>query len=280
MIEKRGWCVLAIGIVCLLASVGSPVLAQEVSDLQANTALLETWFNVEAGRYYDRIDEFFTEDLVRHSAATTALMPDLPIASREQYKVFWRGNVSMFPDYYVTPLMFAADGDRVAFYATFNGTLAETGAHVSVPMMGFAHFDNGLIDELWVEWDNLTWNIQMTTPPETTEVPITSIEDLVGVWRLYGDGWAGFLTITADGTLSYSEPGCQGTFCTDTTVGVVHDGQLTETGSDVYTGCDATYKVFVQVRNGERVALRFEPVGNDCYRERVESYAHIVYRVQ
>jgi predicted ester cyclase len=256
-----------------------PLSAQDSSQAEAHKALLRKWFQVEAGRYYDRINQFFTEDLVRHSTATDAVMPEMQIVNRDAYLEFWGNNVMMFPDYYVTANMVVAEGDLVAFHATFNGTYIKNGNHIRIPMVGFARFEGDLIDELWVEWDNLAWNTQMMGPPQTKEVPVSSIDDIVGVWRLYGAGWAGYLEVTKDGKERYFEPGCEGRLCTDVTQARIENHQLLETGSSAYPKCDARYNAFVIMQGAVRIGLRLEAVGPDCYRERAEAYSHIIYFV-
>jgi predicted ester cyclase len=270
--------ILLLSLMLLTLIIRVPATAQDNTSPEENKALLRLWFDIEAGRYYDRIDEFFTSDLVRHSTATEAVMPDVRIESRDAYLQFWKNNVAMFPDYYVSPLLLSAEGDLAAFYATFNGTYSENGNHVSIPMLGFVHFEGGLIDELWVEWDNLTWNTQMmNTSEEVVEVPLSSIDDLVGTWRVYGTGWAGFVEVNADGSERYFEPGCQGRLCTDTTQAIVENNQLFETGSSAYPHCDARYDGFVLMQGDQRIGLRLEPVGRDCYFERAEAYSHIIH---
>lgn len=160
-------------IVCALllttAVVDSHLFAQSGNDPESNRALLLAWWDAEAEHTYDRMDTFFTEDIVRHSAATSAIMPDMEITNLEVYTQFLQGTAALFPDYRMIPQLLTAEGDYVAFYATFSGTYAPNGNHIEIPMVGFARFDGGKIAELWVEWDNVTWDSQMGTPEQANE---------------------------------------------------------------------------------------------------------------
>jgi predicted ester cyclase len=170
MIMKKGsWLFIAVCALLVFAGViGSPLFAQDANDPEANKGLLLAWWEAEAEHTYDRMDTFFTEDIVRHSAATSAVMPDTVITNLDEYTQFLQGTAAMFPDYRMTPLLLCAEDEYVAFYGMFSGTFAANGNLIEVPMAGFARFEDGKIAELWVEWDNVTWNAQMgEAPPET-----------------------------------------------------------------------------------------------------------------
>jgi hypothetical protein len=267
---------LVIFAVLLLSMLVSPTLmAQDtVSDEAAHKALLLAFWEAEAARDYDRLDEFFTPDFVRHSVATSAVMPPaFAITNRTDYRQFLRDTAVTFPDYYSVPGMLVVEGDYAAFYGLFVGTFAENGNQIEVPIMGFVRFEDNLIDEMWVEWDNLTWNTQMMAQPmEYAFVPITGIDDLVGVWRIYGNGWAWFAEFTADGMTFIGHRDCASDVCAEHEEFTVEGNQIRFLSSQMHPQCqDATYNVFKVMAGDTQVGLRYEPVGEDCHPERSEA---------
>jgi len=276
----KRYCGFLIVIVLLsVMPIGTSVLTQNVDVEEANKALLVEWWEVEAAKDYYRMAEFFAEDVVRHSAATSAVMPPgFEITDLATYQEFLRQTAKMLPDYYMTPIALVAEGDLVAFYATFNGVFLESGNRISLPMMGITRFEDGLMAELWVEWDNVSWNAQMTAPPaEATEAPITGIDDIVGTWRVYSKdyGWARYITFTEQG-IAYPDisRSCMPNNCFDRTEFVIEGDALHFLASEIYADCgEATYTVYVVSQNGNPVGLRFDLVGDDCYTERVEALA-------
>lgn len=260
-------------------SIGPSVFAQNVNQEEANKALLLEWWEVEAAKDYYRMAEFFVEDVVRHSAATSAVMPPgFEINDLTTYQEFLRQTARMLPDYYMTPITLVAEGDLVSFYATFNGVFVESGNRISLPMMGIIRFEDGLMAELWVEWDNVSWNAQMTAPSaETTEAPITGIDDIVGTWRVYSEdyGWARFVIFTEQG-IAYAgaSRSCLPDDCFDRSEFAIEGDAVHFLTSEVYPDCaEATYTVYVVSQNGNPVGLRFDLVGDDCTVERVEAFA-------
>jgi hypothetical protein len=61
-------------VVATLSLLIVPVVAQD-NDLEANKALALAWWEAETAREYDRMGEFFTQDVVRHSVATVSPLP-------------------------------------------------------------------------------------------------------------------------------------------------------------------------------------------------------------
>ena len=64
--------------------------------------------------------------------------------------------------------MLIAEGDKVAAYATFAGTLTgpmgefpATGKSVESKFLSFFRIEGGRIAEIWVEWDNVAFLSQM-----------------------------------------------------------------------------------------------------------------------
>lgn len=258
--------ILVVTILFILASFlvsQGAISAQTNTAPEANKALWLEWWEVEAEHDYSQLDRFFTPDITRHSTATSAILPHYSVTSLVDYQLFLEGTAAMFPDYRIMPVIVTADDDYVGFYGNFVGTFAENGNRLNVPMMGFARFDDGLVAELWVEWDNVTWDSQMNA----IESPAMSIDDVVGVWGITVDNLHYSLEFTVDGVVilglgnNYEEAD---TFS-------VQDGQFTSPSTDNFP-CDVMYNVFAtRDANGSVLNLRFELVGEDCSLNRVEA---------
>lgn len=242
------------------------VSAQSDNNSEANRAWWLEWWEVEAQHDYSQMNRFFTDDITRHSAATNAIMPEAPITNLAEYTAFLEGTAAMFPDYRIIPEMVIAEGDIVAFYGIFDGTFIENNNPMKVPMMGFARFENGLVAELWVEWDNLTWDRQMTA----VESPVESIEDIAGIWRIFNStGSPLSMEITVDGTviLGYTPTTGEGAVGTFT----ISNGQMLNNPGE-YADCEAVYNVYVsRLDTGKIQYIRHELVGEDCWESRIAS---------
>ncbi len=125
---------------------------------------------IDAGRW-DSLDTLVTEDLQRHSNATT-MMPE--ITSREEFKRFEMALHTSFPDMQVIYEEMVAEGDMVAVYATFTGTnigklgeISATGRFVKVKFFAMFRIETGKIAEIWVEWDNISRLIQLGLWPSS-----------------------------------------------------------------------------------------------------------------
>jgi predicted ester cyclase len=248
----------------------SPVTAQ-VAKEETNKALLLAFWEAEAARDYDQFDLFFTQDLVRHSAATSAVMPDTQVTNLDEYVQFLQGTAAMFPDYVLTPQMLVAEGDYVAFYGIWTGTYVENGNFIAVPMVGFARFQDGKIAELWVEWDNAVWNTQMMaeTPLQPVETPISSVEEVVGVWNVLFQGETFRMELTQDGQVHVG---------TKVFPDYISQGKFAIEGNQIHwlageDNPEAFYNVFVTKLGDTRQSLRFELVGSDNYEGRREVLA-------
>ncbi len=265
--KRRTWqLILVPALILALITVGSPLRAQDKSDPAANKALLKAWWQVEAAHAYDRMGEFFAADIVRHSVATDAVMPETPVTNLKEYEQFLRATVAMFPDYRFVPQMLTAEDNQVAYYGTFVGTFAQNGNQIKVPMIGFARFNNGKVAELWTEWDNLTWNTQMgVIPLETGERPIEKIEDVVGVWHLYDPSWTQppQMQLLPDGTVKVGTKECPA---------CIKQAKYAVEGQTIHwQEPEARYAVFVTYIAGKPMRLRFVLIGTDPYVDREKS---------
>lgn len=133
-------------------------VAQE--PLEANKNLVRQFAATIDAEECDALDALVTEDIHRHSRATTE-MPE--IGSREEFKRFEQALHTSFSAGRVTYEMMVAEGDMVAAYATFTGAntgplgdLPATGRSVEVKFLAMFRIEQGKIAEIWVEWDNVS----------------------------------------------------------------------------------------------------------------------------
>ena len=120
----------------------------ETTAREANKALVRAFSEAEDSRSYDTLDDIVAEDFVRHSKTT----PGVEVASKEDLKAFFAANAASFSDYTTTIEMMVAEGDMVAVYATFAGTMdgvmndiPATGRRVEMPIVAFFRIENGKI---------------------------------------------------------------------------------------------------------------------------------------
>jgi len=179
--DKRYWrWILPVVVQFIVLTSGcSSTQAQEATNmdmttLEANKALVRTFNEAVDNRAYDVLDELLTEDFHRHSAAS----PEANATNREEMKAFLQATEGTFPDVQNIIVMMVAEGDMVAVYTTFTGTMngpmgdiPPTGNRVEVPFLSFLRITDGKIAEMWVEWDNITFLSQLGLfpPPGTGE---------------------------------------------------------------------------------------------------------------
>lgn len=141
--------------------------------LEANKDLVNRFSTAVNEANWDALDDMFTEDFVRHCQAT----PDVQINSREAFIAFQKSFHSSFPDQKLTTTMMIAEGDLVAAYAVYTGTMTgplgnipPTGKPVESKLITFFRIKDNRIAEIWVEWDNLAMMTQLGLfPPPKQE---------------------------------------------------------------------------------------------------------------
>ena len=146
---------------CLLAGfVVSACESRMESRIDANKTLIYQFAAAVDAEDWDTVDALVSEDIQRHSRATT-LLPK--ITSRDQFKEYEQSLHVPFPDGRVQYEMMIAEGDMVAAYANFSGTntgpIGEqppTGKSVEIKFLAMFRVENEKIAEIWVEWDNLS----------------------------------------------------------------------------------------------------------------------------
>ena len=201
MLSKSATRFAIILVVVLVVAVGATItIVQSREDddmintttLEANKTLVRAFGDAENSRDYDALNDVVAEDFSRHSAAT----PEVAVSSREDLKMFFALNAATFSDYVNTIEMIVAEDDMVAVYATFAGTMdgpmgdiPPTGNTVEMPFMALFRIEDGLIAELWVEWDNIGFLSQLglfhTTSPAKQLIVVQTTPILMHIRRLH-----------------------------------------------------------------------------------------------
>lgn len=167
-----------LGAALLLTLATGLVYAQEgdmeTTTVEANKALVRAFTEADNSRDYDALDAILAEDFQRHSSAT----PGAVVTNREEMKAFMHGSTVTFPDQEITIEMMVAEGDLVAIYAVLRGTMEgpmgdipPTGGSIEAPFLGIFRIEDGLIAELWVEWDNVYFMTQLGLFPPPGGAP-------------------------------------------------------------------------------------------------------------
>jgi steroid delta-isomerase-like uncharacterized protein len=133
--------------------------AASTTRLEENKELVRRFVQAGNERAFDALDTIVAANFVRHSQAT----PELTVENLDQFRVFLRQDSATFPDSRVTMHQLVAEGDRVAFHATYAGTqegpmgpFPASGKRMEVEFFGVFRIENDRIAELWLTWDNLT----------------------------------------------------------------------------------------------------------------------------
>jgi steroid delta-isomerase-like uncharacterized protein len=141
--------------------------------IETNKKLIHRFTEVINAAEWDGLDELLTDDFTRHCQAT----PDVQVNSREEFKKLQESFLISMPDQHITIEMLIAEGDKVAGYATYSGTLTgpmgnfpPTGKSMESKFLSIFRIEEGRIAELWIEWDNLAILTQLGLfPPGAQE---------------------------------------------------------------------------------------------------------------
>ena len=140
--------------------------------IEANKKIVRAFADAGNRNELEAFDTLLAAEFVRHCEAT----PEIAVASREEFKQFYRETAKTFPDQQMTLDTLVAEGDRVAFWGTFSGTqegpmgpFPPTGRRMVSEIGGMFRIEAGKIAELWVTWDNLAGLVQLGLfpPPES-----------------------------------------------------------------------------------------------------------------
>jgi len=126
---------------------------------QQNKEIVKKSFEIVANGDYEGMNNYIAEDYVRHCQAT----PELIIESLDAFKEFIRMDRMSIPDQKLSVKMLVAEGNLVAFWATYTGTqtgqmgpFPPTGKSAELDFSGVHRLENGKVVETWVTWDNIT----------------------------------------------------------------------------------------------------------------------------
>ena len=140
---------------------------------QRNKEIVKKTFEIVANGDYEGMSTYIAENYIRHCQAT----PELVIESLDAFKEFIRNDRKSIPDQKLNVKMLVAEGDLVAFWATYTGTqtgqmgpFPPTGKSVELDFSGVHRLENGKVVETWVTWDNVTILGQLGLfPPKSIE---------------------------------------------------------------------------------------------------------------
>lgn len=126
-------------------------------------------------RDFGLLDDLVSADVVRHSTAT----PGVVVSNLEQFKSFLHQDLAAVPDAQQQIHLILAQNDLVAVRAIYRGTqtgqmgpFPPSGKIVELPFMAILRVEDGMIAEMWVEWDNLSALSQLGHfPPGTGGTP-------------------------------------------------------------------------------------------------------------
>ena len=140
--------------------------------LKANKNLILRFTEASNAADWDSFNEFLTMDFSRHCQAT----PAVKVNSREEFIKLQKSFLASMPDQKISIEMLIAEGDKVAAYGTYSGTLTgpmgefpATGKSMECKFLGIFRIEEGRIAELWVEWDNLAILAQLGLFPPPKE---------------------------------------------------------------------------------------------------------------
>ena len=112
--------------------------------------IVKKTFEFVGNGYYEAMNNYIAEDYVRHCQAT----PELIIESLDAFKEFIRMDRKSIPDQKLKVKMLVAEGDLVAFWATYTGTqtgqmgpFPPTGKSAELDFSGVHRLENGKVVE-------------------------------------------------------------------------------------------------------------------------------------
>lgn len=129
---------------------------QSTQDL--NKDVVNRFGEASNAKDFDAIAALVAPDFVRHCQAT----PDIVVQNQAQFLAFLKADAAMVPDSRQTLRQLVAEGDRVAFLVTYEGTqegpfgpFPPSHKRMQLDVCGIFRLRDGLLAELWVTWDNL-----------------------------------------------------------------------------------------------------------------------------
>lgn len=140
---------------------------------QKNKEIAAKAFEVVGNGNFEEIDNYISQDYKRYCQAT----PNLKIESLDAFKEFLKMDRQSIPDQKLNVKMLVAEGNLVAFWATYSGTqtgqmgpFPPAGKTAELDFAGVHRIENGKIAETWVTWDNIAILTQLGHfPPPVPE---------------------------------------------------------------------------------------------------------------
>ena len=138
----------------LVLAISGYCLADEADNVQIAEAMVDAIND----RDLDRLDQFVSQNVVRHSEATAGVV----VTNLAEFKAFLESDFSAVPDSVMKIDVIFGNPDYVAMRATYSGTqlgqmgpFPPTGKRFELPFIGILKIDESKISEIWVEWDNV-----------------------------------------------------------------------------------------------------------------------------
>lgn len=133
----------------------SPCHASVTDNVQVAKSMIEAINN----RNLEVLDDFISQDIVRHSGAT----PEVKVTSLDEFRDFLESDFAVAPDSVQKIDIIFGSGEYVAVMARYIGTqtgkmgpFPASGNKMVLTYIGILRFADGKIAEIWVEWDNLS----------------------------------------------------------------------------------------------------------------------------
>ena len=133
------------------------------ADLDLHRALVRQFAEATNTADWDALAAIVADDFVRHDPS-----PSGPVVrSRDEFIELQKTFLVAFPDQRVATEAMVADDDLVAIRAVYTGThtgpmlgpggeVPATGRRVELPFLGIFRIESGRIQELWLQWDQVT----------------------------------------------------------------------------------------------------------------------------
>ncbi|MBI5670951.1 MAG: ester cyclase [Chloroflexi bacterium] len=185
-----------------------------------------------------------------------------------------------FPDLNCVTTRIAAENDTVLVHYACEGTFQNafapypdrvinpTGEKMQWDNLVIIRVEDGKAAEFWwYESNPLFWEVEgsrLADARAQREVPISSIEDVLGVWKLKTSSGVLRMQLLPDGTVNIgNSPAC---------ADCISKGKFAVEGGQIHWfNPEALYDVFVTREDGQPAKLRFALVGEDSYSDRMMS---------
>ncbi len=176
---RRGSIFLILGVLSI-----SALACCRVSEdpLEANRELIRRFGGMANAADWGGLREVVADDFVRHSQATSGVQ----VKSCDEFIELQKSFYASMPDQHIALEMMVAEGDKVAALATYSGTQTGpmgdfpiTNKKAEMPVLAIFRIEEGMIAELWVEWDNLAMLSQLglfPPPPPAAEEEVQEVE--------------------------------------------------------------------------------------------------------